>query len=386
MKTKADLTQARALLVDLSTKFGGASARAADIVRAAEPLEWALAVLQDSPALEHARANGVRCHIVGARRASPGIISRLERVIRSDEYQIVDAQNPQSKLWGSLAAWHAGACYVSTLNSWPLSEYGPSLRGYAYTYLEKLTRRRTHMYVAVSEDIQSRLHKSGVPPSMTTFIPAAIDFDNLSSLAVPDDLKSQLAIPSDAPVITAVGRLVRAKGYYDLIAAFAQIARQFPEPHCLIIGDGPERQALQVQIEKAGLDERLHLLGFVPRNQALRIVAASDLFVMLALSEGTPVALIEAAGLSRPIVATNVGGIPQMLDDGVHARIIPPEDYRALAAGITELLAHPDFAAGLGEQAKAHVHENFNLAQQVRSTRRAYQQAQLNYQLSLEIG
>jgi len=190
----------RALFVDLSLQFGGASVRAADLVRGGSAAGWGLAVLEGSPAWQHAVRLGLTVYSVGQRRADPGIVRRLGRIIQAHGYQIVDAQNPQAKLWGALAAWRQGTAFVSTLNSWPRSEYGHSLRGYAYVLLERLLRARTHMQIAVSGEIFGQLREQGVRDARAVHIPAAVELRKDDIAADRTIVRRKFNLPDEAQV------------------------------------------------------------------------------------------------------------------------------------------------------------------------------------------
>ena len=116
-------TEVRALIVDLSTKFGGASMRALDLIRGMPEGQAALAGLEGSPSIKRAADLGIEVYAVGSRKFDPLIVKRLVRLARSKGFNVIDTQNPQSKLWGTLAARHAKAALVSTLNSWYFAEH-----------------------------------------------------------------------------------------------------------------------------------------------------------------------------------------------------------------------------------------------------------------------
>ena len=364
-----------ALLVDLSLQFGGASVRAAELVRGAGNTHWALAVLHDSPACRHAHQLGLETFEVGSLRTDPGTVGRLVKVIQSGGYQIVDGQNPQSKLWGAIAAWRTNTAFVSTLNSWPLSEYGTNLKGYTYTLLERMLRRRTHLYIAVSTQIREKLLEDGVPSTSIVYIPTAVELNPDSVAADPVEVRRLLGLSPDAILCIAVGRLAEAKGYPILLAAMQRLCDRFPNLHCLIVGEGALKARLRAEIEQLGLRGKVILLGFRPREETLSLVLSSNFFVMPSLTEGTPVALLEAAALARPIVVSAVGGIPSLLKDGDHARLIHPADADQLAAEIEELITHQDEARAMAGRAQQHVRKYFGLTQQVQATQEAYRQA-----------
>ena len=165
------------------------------------------------------------------------------------------------------------------------------------------------------------------------------------------------------------------KGFDILIEAFAQIAAQVPDLYCLIIGDGEDREKLSTQIRAAGLEKRIRLLGYQDRPKAMSVLKSSDIFVMPSRYEGTPIALLEAAALGRPILAAGAGGIPELVTHEQHAHLVPIHDPAALAQGFVKLAHDRDYALRLGQNAQARVRERFNPESQVSETWAAYEKA-----------
>ena len=219
------------------------------------------------------------------------------------------------------------------------------------------------------------LLRSGIPENAIDLIYNTIDLD---VSAIPGDenwLRIQFDLPSQAIVCTGIGRLVPQKGFDILIEAFAKIASQVPDLYCLIIGEGEDKEKLSEQIRSAGLEKRIHLLGYQDRSKAMSILKSSDIFVMPSRYEGTPIALLEAAALGRPILAACAGGIPELVTHEQHAHLVPIHDPPALAQGFVKLAQDRDYARRLGQNAQARVRERFNPESQVSETWAAYEKA-----------
>jgi glycosyltransferase involved in cell wall biosynthesis len=365
----------RALIVDLSQRFGGASSRVLGLLSKLPPELSALACLDQGAITHQARELGLQVHTIGRSKADPLITERLARLIREYDYQLLDTQNVQSKLWGSLAAGRTGAALISTINSWYTVEHGSSLKGRLYQFVELSTNRNLDLYITVSSADRRRLLEAGILEGSIEWIPNAVEVDDASVPADREALIRSFDLPEGSFVCCAVGRLVWAKGYEVLIEAIAQLAQKLPNLYCLIIGDGLQRVDLERQIEQAGLQGRIRLAGFRPPKETLSIVKNCDVFVMPSHSEGTPIALLEAAALGRPILATHVGGIPDLVNDGEQALLIPPGDVSTLATGLSRLIDDPELAAQLGTEAQRRVREDFSLQAMVDATMRAYWKA-----------
>jgi glycosyltransferase involved in cell wall biosynthesis len=363
----------RVLAVDLSKDYGGANSRILTIMKHFSPHHIALAGLADSPVINKAIENGLSIHIVGSHKVDPLIFPRLVHIIRQFGYQVVDTQNIQSKFWGSMASSITGTALVSTLNSWYMDEHRSNrIKGLFYTVMELLTNYRTDRYITVSNIDRKSLIDSKINGNMVDLIPNAIDIDPKSIPGNPESLRLKFNFPPDAIVCTAVGRLVWAKGYHDFIDAFSQVAEQNSRIFGLIIGEGQLRDSLRDQVNKLGLQNRVLLPGYSERETALSILKASDIFVLPSKHEGTPIALLEAAALGLPILATTCGGIPDVVTDGEQAILVPVGDPSALADGILKLCNDPIFAKSLGEKAQKKVRQLFNPKRQVQAIKRSY--------------
>jgi glycogen(starch) synthase len=161
--------------------------------------------------------------------------------------------------------------------------------------------------------------------------------------------------------LLAFGRLVRDKGFDLAIEAFAEIARQFPEATLTVAGDGEERSRLEAQAGKAGLGLRVHFPGWIDPDDAPALINRHSLVIMPSRwQEPFGLVALQAAQMGRPIVASRVGGIPEIVLDGVTGKLFANENVAELTQAIRELLEDPALAEKMGRQAQAHVQEHFN--------------------------
>jgi glycosyltransferase involved in cell wall biosynthesis len=362
----------RALLIDLSEHLDGASRRVLEILRHLPGGQGALACLTDSPVARQAARLDLPIHTVGTSQDDPRIVSRLVRIIRQGGFQVLDAQNPPATWWGGLASMRTGTAFVVTLNNWSAYERQGGESGRFQHTAERTIRPNTSLFIAASQEIYDRLLTSGVPEEAITLIVDAVDIDPRVIGVDKHRLCAAFGLPPRSVVCCAVGRLVEARGYRHLVNSFARLKDAIPDLYCLVVGEGPLRRPLEAQIEAAGLNGRVRLLGPRDRNEVLAILKASDMFLMPSLIEGTPVALLEAAALGTPIIASRVGSIPHIVHHGEHALLVGAGDEAGLAAAIRQLHDQPEEAAHLGKRAQARIFAEFSLASQVAATQRAY--------------
>lgn len=366
----------KVLIVDLSNHYGGSSSRVLSLMAWAKPGTIALAGLKSGAITRQAMQMGLPVHILSAHKADPRLLFRLIQVIRQEGYNLLDSQNIQSKFWANLAAIITNTSLVSTLNSWYANEHGKaSLKGKIYTSLELLTNQNLNLYITVSEKDRQMLLKAGLPENAIELIYNAVDV-NVSE--IPGDsqwIRQKFDLTQDAIICTAVGRLVPVKGYDVLISAVQKVSSQIPQLFCLIVGEGECKEELSAQISGTGLENRVRLVGYYDRQNAMSILKSSDIFVMPSRYEGTPIALLEAAALARPILATSTGGIPELVKNEEHALLVPPGDPTALAEGLLKLALDRDYAQTLGQNAQQRICQHFNLESQVNATWNAYRKA-----------
>src|SRR6266550_1969879 len=197
--------------------------------------------------------------------------------------------------------------------------------------------RRPDRIIAVSQAVKQILIRDGVAADAITVVPDGIDPDEIRRAATPAlDIRSQLRIPAGAPLAVNAAALVDHKDQRTLVRA-AQHARALePQLHWVIAGEGPLRAALTAEIARLELEDRVHLVGYVDRIDAL--IAQASVFVMSSKTEGLGSVILNALALGRPVVATAAGGIPELLPAAV---LVPVGTPDALARKVVDVLKRP---------------------------------------------
>lgn len=261
-------------------------------------------------------------------------VPTLARLLRDRRPAVFHAHLtwPLAAKWGLAAAVAARIpAVVATVHLFPDFEPGPSAR-----LQQALLARGVDRYIAVSGAIAARLHDVlGLPPTKIEVIRNGVE-------------PSIPAIGDGARTVLAVARLVPQKGIDVLIRATAQL-----DATVLVAGDGPERAALE-----AAAGGRVQLLG--RRSDVPALLASADVFVLPSRYEGTSLALLEAMGAGKAVVATAIGGTDELVRDGIDGLLVPPDDADALAAAIGRLLDDPQLRARLGASAAARVAADFS--------------------------
>jgi glycosyltransferase involved in cell wall biosynthesis len=189
-------------------------------------------------------------------------------------------------------------------------------------------------------------------------------------------VRSELELGPADLLIVAIGNLYPVKGHIHLLEALALLADQFPGLHVAIAGRGELERALLARADELRLRDRFHLLGL--RSDIANLLAGADVFVLPSLSEGLPLALLEAMMAGRPIVATDVGEVSVALADGAAGVLVPPADTSALAAALARLLSDPSEARRLAEAAGRRAAAEYVLCQMVERYASLYTQLIVN--------
>lgn len=247
-----------------------------------------------------------------------------------------------------LAARAAGVPQVTTAHGF----IGGDRRGRLYEWLQLEAARRAAAAVAVSAPIVARYRRAGVPAARVHLIRNAWSGREPLPRA---DARRALGISSDDPLVGFVGRLSSEKGADVLIESLAKSS--VPRLRAAFAGEGPEREALAARAGALGLGDRVQWLGRVP--DAGLLASAFDLFALSSRTEGTPIALLEAMAAGLPIVATAVGGVPDVVSKD-EAWLVPSEDPAALAAALDAALADPALARARGAAARRRLERDFH--------------------------
>lgn len=202
---------------------------------------------------------------------------------------------------------------------------------------------RAERIIAVSQAVRDALLADGLPPQKIPVVHSGIDLEAVRS-ANPAGIRARLGLPEDAPLVVSLGALDRDKDPEALLAAAAALAGRSPELYWAIAGDGPLRSRLEAAIARENLGTRVALVGRLDHEDALRLIASARVYVTATRAEGLGTTVLEAMALGVPIVATRVGGIPEMLGDGAGV-LIPPGDPAELAAAVEELLMNSELRA-----------------------------------------
>jgi len=212
----------------------------------------------------------------------------------------------------------------------------------------------------VSKDIENVVLSMAVTPSRVHVIYSGVDLDRFCQTENQPEFRQRYGLKGNQLIIGTVANLFPRKGYEFLLEALVEIKDAIPDICCFIVGEGPEayQQKLFQLVEKRQLRPHVIFAGF--QKNVHEFVNAFDVFVLPSLMEGFGIALLEAMAMSKPIVACRVGGIPEVITDGVTGVLVPPKDSHALAKAIVLLITDKKAKRRFGEAARKVVEEQFS--------------------------
>jgi glycosyltransferase involved in cell wall biosynthesis len=338
-----------ALLVDgLHDSSGGGERAVLSIATSLAPERYEVWLITGRLAggdpLRQALDAGVRhVHLGRTGRIGPRGLLTLVKTMRRERFDVLHANKFGSNLWGTLFGRLLRVpVVIAHEQTW--SYEGQPVR----RLLDRGIGALAHAFVAVSSRDAERMNTvEKVPREKIVLIPNAWVPRPGAKVG---DLRAELGIPADAPVVATVAVMRPQKRLEVLLEAFAAVRAQEPAARLVIAGDGPERPALEAVAQRLALGDAVTFLG--RRQDVETIWRGTDVAAMSSDFEGTPLAVLEAMALGVPWVATEVGGLPDIVEHGRTGLLVPKGDAAALAAGLLELLRDPARRAQLGESAR----------------------------------
>jgi glycosyltransferase involved in cell wall biosynthesis len=282
-------------------------------------------------------------------------ILRMRGQLRRFGPDLVQLHSGRADWLGGLAAWQLGLPAVSTRRMDRPVRRGPRAR--------LLYRHLVQRVVAISPAVRARLLAAGVPADKTRLIWSAVDAGALQPSAGRLATRAREALPERTPCVLVLASLVKRKGIDVLIDALGALDASAPRPVAWIAGEGPLRAALTRQARARGVAEHVRFLG--RRRDVGDLLAACDVFVLPSRREGLGVAALEAMAAARPVVASAVGGLAEVVENEHTGLLVPAEDPGALAAAIARLLRDPSLCKRLGDAGPAHVRAHFSAERMV---------------------
>jgi glycosyltransferase involved in cell wall biosynthesis len=354
---------------------GGAERVARDLLVELDPERFERILFVSRPPRDRAggavvadlRARGVDVRFLRRRfKYDPLAWWPLFRALRRERIDVLHTHAFGPNAWGSLIGRCAGVpVVVAHEHNWAFE--GRPLRP---VIDRELIARCTDAMIVVSEDARRRMVEvERIPPERLLLLP-----NGVRALAPGDGraVRADLGIRRHDPVVGTVAIIRSEKALDVLVGAAALLRQDFPDLRVLIAGDGPDRARVEAAAARAGLDGSIHMPG--ARADVPDVLAAIDIAVICSDYEGSPRSVLEFMDAGKPIVATAVGGIPEVIEDGVHGALVPPRDEQALATALGKLLRDSDRASEMGARARDRCRRDLSLDHAVERLQGLYEE------------
>lgn len=325
-------------------------------------IELSAVLFNDGRLADELRKLGVDLAVVDERRRTAlEIVGFVARFLRARKVDIVHTHRYKDNILGATAAKLAGVSHViRTVHG--LAEPAAGWERAKVRAAEALDKAVlwccADRVIAVSDRLGDALKRSGYPRSSLVPIHNGVDLGRVRAARCRADVRRELGIAPDAFVIGTAGRLVPVKAQASLLRAARLVLQERGDARFVIAGDGPLRDGLLRTADQLGIAGECILSG--ARDDIHDVIAAMDIFVLPSLHEGIPIALLEAMALCRPVVATGVGGIPEVIEDRSNGLLVPPGDDRALASACLEVARDASLAGRMGVTARQTIEARFS--------------------------
>lgn len=279
-------------------------------------------------------ALGIRPVFFDAGKWDPTVALRIAALARHKGVRLLHATGVKGTLAARIAARLCGA--RTLLHMHDLNDPG------ALSIVQRFVARPTDAAVCVSQAVcDLAVRRYHVRPERVCVARNGVPLELLRDAGTDARrrVRAQLGIEADQPVLASIGRLHPVKGHRALLAMLPEIIRSSPRALLLVIGDGPERPACEELATRLGVARHVRFLG--SRSDVPRLLSAIDLVLMTSQSEGLGLAAIEGLAAARPVIAFAVGGLPEVVVDGVNGRLVPPGDCEAFAQAVIDTLGDP---------------------------------------------
>lgn len=296
-------------------------------------------------------------------------LRQINRLIRDYKIDIFHARDYKTCVVGFLLGLiNPRMKLVFTAHGWIIS--GAKLK--LYTWLNLFSLKRYDRIIAVSKATKQIMVDSGIDANKIDLVYNAIDVDLWRRDKVASSFRSELQVPDTGKLVGVVGRLSAEKGIDTTLQVAQKVIMARPDTYFVLVGDGPVRQDVEKSILELGLSKNVFLVGF--RKDALNIYAGLDLFLSTSLTEGTPNTVLEALAMEVPVVHTAVGGVPEIIEDGVDGILCKVGDVEGIAQIVLSVLNDEERAGQLRERGRQSACSRFSFTARMNAIESFYEQ------------
>jgi len=298
----------------------------------------------------------------------PFLVTQAQKLVRTHCSQLLQSHGYKSHALCFALKCLTGLPWIAFVHGWTTENMKVRL----YHSLDQFLLRFADRIVVVAEEIRQRLNSGWIDHRKIVTIPNAIAPADYPPAVQGEDVRRKYSIPEGTKIVGVVGRLSPEKGQIHIIEALPAVIARFPNIVAMLVGDGPDREHIVARVSELGLQGRVIFTGY--QKEMAPFHRVFDLVVLPSLSEGMPNVALEAMYFGKPVVATRVGGVPEVVIDNGTGRIVPSEDAASLAEAMVELLSNTQLSAAYGQVGKERVTAEFNPYTRAKRIVRVYEE------------
>ena len=287
--------------------------------------------------------------------------SHLKKLFRTERYDVVHTHSSKAGIVGRFAARAAGVpLVVHTIHGLAFHRYEKFWKNLLYIACERAAAPCGKRIYAVAQAMIDQSLAAGVgSPDQYKVVYSGMELDRFLHAKPDPELRKKLGIPEDAVVLATLARLFPLKGYEQFLPVAVKLAKELPQIHCLIIGNGTMMGEIREFIRKEGVESRFSFAGLVAPGEVGNYLALASVLVHFSLREGLPRAAVQALASGKPVIAYALDGTPEVVIPGKTGYLLKPGDRAGAEAAIRELVANPALAAELGANGRKLVESRF---------------------------
>ncbi len=309
------------------------------------------------------------------RRVNFKTIAQLLRIISQNRINIVHSMGARADFFAGMAVRKLPETSLVCTVAMPVGGFDIGfIRKIIYKIADHFSSRYVTQFIAVSKAIKEQLvRRCNIHSGRITVVYNGVELDQYNqNMNASEKIRYSLGITDDYPIIGAIGRLVYQKGYSHFLRAAKQVYEEKKYVRFVIVGHGPEEDNLKSMAKSLGISHVCTFAGL--RRDIPELLSAFDVFVLSSVLEGLPRIVIEAMAMGRPIVATDIDGVREELEDGITGLLVPPENSDALAESIIDLLVDKDKSSQMGINARREAEEKFGVDLMLKNVENVYEE------------
>ncbi len=321
----------------------------------------------DHAYLNEARTRQLDTFVIRERKTLDfNIVKQITGIIRENRVDMVHCHDFRSQMYGLISARLVGVPLITTCHGWIANNF----KGRVYTVVDKFLLRFADHIITVSKTMRRQLLKLGFSDAKISVIQNALIIDNYIPDVQDNRFRRELMVGDKTAILLNIGRLSPEKGQDIFLQAAKKLLDMGQDLIFVLVGIGPEECRLRQMAQDFGIEDRVVFAGY--RDDMASIYNSADLVVQSSYTEGMPNVILEALLMSVPVVATDVGGTTEVVQEDFSGTVIPPHDLNALVYGIDDFLNDRSRYRKMAEQGRRYIDENFNHLARVEKTEKVY--------------